>query len=120
MKFILSTLVIVGVIMIHSVQASEFYDYDAKAVDLLNKVFSSCPIQFIQAMKGADRVGKVSYSSDRPGEWITLTTVTGGSWGGPQIREIATLKISRLYRHNTTPDNPVQFDVHCALGKPEN
>ena len=97
--------------------ASEAWEYDSKATHLLTTVFENCPIQFIQAMRGADRVGKASYSSDRTGQWVTLTTVGGGYAPTFESYEVATLKISKVREpeNNHVPDMPDQFKVSCDL-----
>jgi hypothetical protein len=116
MKVILSMLMFVAVLGNGVAQASESWVYDSKATGLLTKVFESCPIQFIQAMKGADRIGKASYMSDRPGEWITITTEKGNYTGG-QSKEVATLKISR--KRIDVDGLPEQFKVTCELTESE-
>lgn len=40
-------------------------DYTVSEVELLNAVFTNCPIQFIQAMEGAKTVGKASRTEDK-------------------------------------------------------
>jgi len=98
-------------------EASEHWEFDHKAIQLLNRVFNSCPVEFIQAMRGADSVGKASFSSDRTGEKISLTTVGGGFAPTFQFFDVSTLVITRtrIIEENPPPDAPAQFRVTCSL-----
>lgn len=108
-----------GIIGVVSAGASEVDEFDGSALKLLSAVFNNCPIEFIQAMKGADKVGSASFTSDRPGETYEITTVSGGGFGpsGPSP-EVATLRIIRKRIRVSGPqptDKKPQFKVTCEL-----
>ena len=92
-------------------------DFDGDATQLLSAVFNNCPIQFIQAMKGANRVGKASYAADRNKEVYEITTVGGGYAPTFQTYPVAVLKIYREVVTETlvAPDKPTHWKVQCEL-----
>ena len=100
-----------------SANANETKQFDTDSLQLLTAVFNNCPVQFIQAMKGANRVGKASYSSDRQGESYSITTVGGGYAPSFQSHAVATLEIVRTVARDTThvPNRPTQWTVSCQL-----
>ncbi len=91
--------------------------FDGNSLQLLNAVFNHCPIQFIQAMKGANRVGMARYTADRPGETYEITTVGGGFSPSLESYNVATLKINRnvIPGRLDVPDKPTQWSVSCEL-----
>jgi len=101
-----------------SANASETKQFDSNSLQLLNAVFANCPIQFVQAMKGANRVGKATYTSDRPGETYIITTFAGGYAPSFDSYPVSTLKITRTVVRDGGPiaaDRPTQWNVSCQL-----
>ncbi len=104
-------------------QAETSYDYDAKSTELLSVVVNHCPIQFIQAMAGANRVGKAAFSeSTKEGvvsREYTIVTVAGGYAPSFQSYDVATLKIARQTvnrpSHGVATDRPTQWNTTCKL-----
>ncbi|MBI3294378.1 MAG: hypothetical protein HYZ71_06565 [Deltaproteobacteria bacterium] len=91
-------------------------ELDHNARQLLTVVFTDCPIPFIQAMKGADRVGRVLYTADRNGEAYEISTVADGFAPVFHSYDVATLKIVRkVVPRPAIPDRPAHWQTACEL-----
>lgn len=99
-----------------SLSANETKTFNDDSLQLLNAVYLNCPIQFIQAMKGANRVGTASYRSTENSQTYELTTVAGGYAPSFQSYDVATLKIFRtVVPSPSIPDKPTQWNIRCDL-----
>jgi hypothetical protein len=74
--------------------ASTIKDFDSDALQLLT-ASSHCPAEFVEAMEGADRVGRAKYIDDRRRGRYTITTVRQEEGPNYETRDVATLKITR-------------------------
>jgi len=105
-------------------QAGTEKEFDRNATELLSVVFNHCPIHFIQAMDGANRVGKAhwhSYSDDEIGtttEVYTIVTVAGGYAPSFKSFDVATLRITRKIVNKPSHggvDRPSKWNTTCKL-----
>lgn len=120
-KIIVMSLFIFGIS--HLATANSNKKYDANATFLLTTVFNSCPIKFIQAMKGADRVGKAELSTYFEDEIGTTTkeyvivTVAGGFAPSFKPYDVSTLKITKksVVNNSGAADRPTKWNTTCQL-----
>ena len=114
----LPKVVLLSALIAVSGHTSERKTYDANALGLLNSVFNFCPIEFIQAMKGATRVVSATHVSDRTGEAFVINTVHDNPEPSGVVSPIAKLKIVRTVIQEGGPqggDKPTQWKTVCEL-----
>lgn len=116
-------ILLIGLLVSTMGYASTEKNFDDDALELLTAVFNYCPVEFIQAMKGANRVGEAQYSSPRsdPGgpfkQTYTIKTIGGGYAPPFENYDVATLTINRVtvVEEHHVPDQPTIWKTSCTL-----
>lgn len=112
-----------GLLAAINVNAGTIKEYDSDALDLLYTVFTYCPKEFAEAMDGANRIGKATFSSPRPAssfgpikEIYTISTVGGGYAPFFESYEVATLTIEKeSIPDESFPDIPTGWKTTCTV-----
>jgi len=92
--------------------------YDYNAINLLTAVHNNCQVEFIQAMKGANRVGSATYTDDRTGVRNYVIKTIGGGYPPSFVDfDVATLTMTMtpIVEENPPLDKPQGYNVTCFI-----